>query len=313
MRTLEEIAEIDQLLDQHMELWRIAIILQGNPEETKQFVPALQEHYHAWYYRALTVLPEDMRPRFIEQYEGLPEKGAWNTTVVVGIRQFLEDPLDRYEVVDFNARLTKHAPPPKPPEYAWRYPFDYYFKPKFLVQVHNLRAAKEFYRWSKSSARPASPGASEAVSTEDMLRSRTVFVGHGHGTLYLVVVDFLRTRLGLSVDTFESEPTGGLHNIKRSEDLLDRAGFAVIVATGDDVTADGQMQARLNVIHELGLFQGRLGFQNVALMRQEGTREFSNLSGYQELRFNGEEIRGKFEELRGMLRREKMQFNEPAT
>jgi len=175
-----------------------------------------------------------------------------------------------------------------------------------------LRQAREFHLWAAPTFAPTVSGPSEAISTVELLRSRTVFVGHGRGNLYRVAVDFLRSTLGLEVVTFESEPTGGLHNIERLEQMLYRAGFAVIVATADDVAADGEMQARLNVIHEIGLFQGRLSFRKVALMRQEGTRQFSNLSGYQELRFNGEDIKSKFEDLRGMLRREGMQFKEPA-
>jgi predicted nucleotide-binding protein len=42
--------------------------------------------------------------------------------------------------------------------------------------------------------------------------------------------------------------------------MLDQASFAFLVMTAEDEQADGDHHARMNVIHEVGLFQGRLGF-----------------------------------------------------
>lgn len=133
-----------------------------------------------------------------------------------------------------------------------------------------------------------------------------VFVGHGHSDLYLRVVRYLEKTLRLKTVFFEDEVRAGLHALDVISGFLDQASFAVIVATGDDLTEEGEAQARLNVIHEIGLFQGRLGFRKVALMRQQNVREFSNLAGYQDLRFDGNNINSKFEELRAMLVRERM-------
>jgi predicted nucleotide-binding protein len=57
------------------------------------------------------------------------------------------------------------------------------------------------------------------------------------------------------------------------------------------------------VIHEIGLFQGKLGFRKVALVEQEGVESFSNI-GLQTIRFPGERIEAAFPELERMLRRE---------
>lgn len=80
----------------------------------------------------------------------------------------------------------------------------------------------------------------------------------------------------------------------------------VIVVTAEDKTAKGDVRARQNVVHEIGLFQGRLGFEKVALLMQEGVEEFSNLAGLQHIPFKGNAIDGAFYRLDEMLRREKL-------
>jgi predicted nucleotide-binding protein len=42
--------------------------------------------------------------------------------------------------------------------------------------------------------------------------------------------------------------------------MLDDAGIGFLILTAEDEQTDGKVQARMNVIHEAGLFQGRLGF-----------------------------------------------------
>jgi len=49
--------------------------------------------------------------------------------------------------------------------------------------------------------------------------------------------------------------------------------------TTEDVTSDGRFNARLNVIHEAGLFQGRIGFDKAIILLENGCDEFSNLQG----------------------------------
>ncbi len=86
--------------------------------------------------------------------------------------------------------------------------------------------------------------------------------------------------------------------------LLDQAAFAVLLLTSEDETAEGTKRARQNVIHEIGLFQGRLGFQRVVLLKQEGIEEFSNVAGLQYIAFDGANIERTFYELRRALERE---------
>ncbi|MFB9237644.1 TIR domain-containing protein [Plantactinospora siamensis] len=53
-------------------------------------------------------------------------------------------------------------------------------------------------------------------------------------------------------------------------DYLERCSFAVCVLTAEDFAGDGRLLARQNVIHEVGLFQGRHGFDRVLVLAEEG-------------------------------------------
>lgn len=64
------------------------------------------------------------------------------------------------------------------------------------------------------------------------------------------------------------------------------------------------MHARENVIHEAGLFQGRLGFRKAVILLEETCQEFSNIQGLGQIRFRSGEIRAIFEEIRRVLERE---------
>jgi predicted nucleotide-binding protein len=74
--------------------------------------------------------------------------------------------------------------------------------------------------------------------------------------------------------------------------------------TAEDEQPDGRMRARENVVHEIGLFQGRLGFKRAIVLLEEGCEEFSNIHGIGQIRFPKGNIGAKFEEIRQVLERE---------
>jgi len=51
--------------------------------------------------------------------------------------------------------------------------------------------------------------------------------------------------------------------------MMNHAGIALLVLTAEDETADGKEVARQNVVHEAGLFQGRLGFARAIILLEE--------------------------------------------
>ena len=105
-------------------------------------------------------------------------------------------------------------------------------------------------------------------------------------------------------DEFNRVPVAGITNIARLSEMLDAAACAFVIMTGEDEQADGKVQARTNVIHEVGLFQGRLGFTKAIVLLEEGCEEFSNIQGLGQIRFSKGNISAKFEEIRQVLERE---------
>jgi hypothetical protein len=147
--------------------------------------------------------------------------------------------------------------------------------------------------------------ARQTVSTRsDAAASKTVFIGHGRSPIWRELKDFLRDTLQLEVEEFGRVPTAGISTAARLYEMLDSCGFAFLVMTGEDETADGERIARLNVVHEVGLFQGKLGPSKAIVMLEDGCSEFSNIQGLGQLRFPLGRISAVFEDVRQVLRRE---------
>lgn len=133
-----------------------------------------------------------------------------------------------------------------------------------------------------------------------------VYIGHGHSQAWKDLKDFLQDRLSLEWDEFNREPTAGYATKERLQAMVDDACFAFLVMTGEDGQQDGTLRARENVIHEIGLFQGRLGFEKAIILLEEGCSEFSNIVGVTQIRFPKGNIMAKSEEIRRVLEREKI-------
>jgi len=131
-----------------------------------------------------------------------------------------------------------------------------------------------------------------------------IFIGHGQSLLWKELKDFIQDRLQLPWDEFNRIPIAGVTNISRLLEMLDTAAIAFLVMTAEDEQADGNKRARMNVIHEAGLFQGRLGFTRAIILLEEGCEEFSNIHGLGQIRFPEGNIKAAFEEIRQVLERE---------
>lgn len=99
-------------------------------------------------------------------------------------------------------------------------------------------------------------------------------------------------------------PIAGVTNIARLLEMLDEAAIAFLIMTGEDEQPDGKIRARMNVIHEAGLFQGRLGFKRAIILLEEGCEEFTNVQGLGQIRFPKGNIKAIFEDVRRVLERE---------
>jgi len=131
-----------------------------------------------------------------------------------------------------------------------------------------------------------------------------IFIGHGRSMVWRDLKDFVTDRLKLAHDEFNAEPVAGITNTERLKKMMDDAAFAFLVLTAEDEQPDGRIQARMNVVHEVGLFQGRLGFNRAIVLLEDGCEEFSNIAGLGQIRFPKGKIGAEFEEVRRVLERE---------
>ncbi len=130
-----------------------------------------------------------------------------------------------------------------------------------------------------------------------------IFIGHGRSKLWARLQIFLKDDLSLQTLTFEDESRTSESIVNIIGEFLDNSSLAILVMTAEDETTEGKIRARQNVIHEAGLFQGRLGFDKVIILKQEGIEEFTNIAGLQYIPFSGENIEQCFYELQRKLKK----------
>jgi hypothetical protein len=92
--------------------------------------------------------------------------------------------------------------------------------------------------------------------------------------------------------------------------MLDTAAFAFLIMTAEDEQTNGTLHARQNVVHEAGVFQGRLGFEKAIILWEEGCEQFSNIQGLTHIPFPKGRISAAFEEIRRVLEREQASLHE---
>ncbi len=140
---------------------------------------------------------------------------------------------------------------------------------------------------------------SESDKPKDPVR---VFIGHGQNPQWRE--DHLHEKHGYEIEAYEIGSRAG-HTIRDIlEEMMEESSFALLVMTGEDETKDGKLLARQNVVHEAGLFQGKLGFSRAVILLEEGTDEFSNIHGIQQIRFSKSKIKESFGDVLAVLKRE---------
>jgi len=131
-----------------------------------------------------------------------------------------------------------------------------------------------------------------------------VFIGHGHDPQWRDLKDHLHDKQGIAVEHYEHGARAGLTILEVLNEMLTSSSFAVLVLTGEDEDAEGKLHARENVIHELGLFQGRLGLRKAIILLEEDVEEFSNIRGINQIRFSKRNIQETYGEVLAAIRRE---------
>jgi hypothetical protein len=129
-----------------------------------------------------------------------------------------------------------------------------------------------------------------------------VFIAHGSNEVVRHrVKDFIRERCDMNPIILKELASEGMTLIEMLEKYGRTADYAILILTGDDITAEGTARPRQNVIQELGWFQGALGRNRTAMLRQRGIETFSNIGGIAYLSFTGNEVESTFEKLRKEL------------
>lgn len=123
--------------------------------------------------------------------------------------------------------------------------------------------------------------------------TKNIFIIHGHDEARLLELEnILKDDFKLVPFILKKLPNIGSPTIiEKFEFYAPQCSMAIALFTPDDVIEkDGKqyLQARPNVIYELGWFSARLTRQNVILLLKEGTDIFSDFQGILQLKFNNE-------------------------
>lgn len=142
----------------------------------------------------------------------------------------------------------------------------------------------------------------EAKQEEDI--EPVIFLGHGRSPLWRDLKDHLQDKHDFNVSAYETGARAG-HTIRDIiDELSEEATMAFLVLTAEDEQKDGSFHARQNVIHETGLFQGKLGFSRAIVLLEDGVEAFSNIQGIDQIRFSKGNIKETYGEVLATIRRE---------
>ena len=134
--------------------------------------------------------------------------------------------------------------------------------------------------------------------------NKKIFIGHGRSHVWRELKDFIENILKHPTEEFNRVSPAGHSTKERLEKMLEESCMAFLIMTGEDEQTDGSFSARDNVIHEVGLFQGKLGFEKAIILLEKGCEEFSNIEGLGQIRFSKENIKEAFGEVVEVLQRE---------
>ena len=171
-------------------------------------------------------------------------------------------------------------------------------------RLHNLSAEGDVYRGFLQALREEIQEHPDGLSSDTVatsavnshagiskrVDSEAVFIVHGHDEANMLKLEkLLKNQWGIDAIILKDEPGEGRTLIEKFEEEAERARYAFVLITPDDLieTPDGgYTQARPNVIFELGWFYGHIGRHNVCILCKAGTELHSDLDGINRVDFN---------------------------
>lgn len=126
----------------------------------------------------------------------------------------------------------------------------------------------------------------ELVPTLPQSLGKEVFIVHGRDDGTKETIARFVEKLDLKATILHEQPNEGRTIIEKLENCADRAGFAIVLLTPDDVgtlknNVNGQSEprARQNVVFELGYFIGKLGREKVCPIFKGKIKKPSDIDG----------------------------------
>lgn len=135
-------------------------------------------------------------------------------------------------------------------------------------------------------------------------KNMTIFIGHGGSHLWREFKDFLVETLGLEYEEFDRVSAAGKSINNRLEEMLDKSRMAFLIMTGEDEDSDGSLNARQNVVHEIGKCEEKFGSERTIILLEEGCKKFSNIDGIIYIPFAKDKIKETFGDVVKVLIRE---------
>ena len=126
-------------------------------------------------------------------------------------------------------------------------------------------------------------GTDRSPHQQPILSSNDIILIHGRETLARPAVERVLKLAGLNPIVLHEQPNSGQTLIRQMEKFGTVGGFAVVVATPDDVGGVSKdvlrPRAKQNVIGEMFWFAGRLGSERVCVLLQGDTEMPSDIAG----------------------------------
>ena len=125
----------------------------------------------------------------------------------------------------------------------------------------------------------------ERLETSSRIFGNDVFIVHGHDEAAKHKIARFIDDLDLTATILDEQPSRGQTIIDKFEEHADKAGFAIVLLTSDDLGApkdnknELKPRARQNVILELGYFLCSLGRERVRVLHEEGVELPSDIYG----------------------------------
>lgn len=170
---------------------------------------------------------------------------------------------------------------------------------QFALEVTNLKGLLDQLEYSSGM------GVLNPVSTPSVPPSgKNVFIIHGHDELNTHRLTLLlQNHFDVNPIVILSKPGMSRPLIDKYEDSASMCSFAFALVTPDDeiaLSSGNYLQARPNVIFELGWFIGRLGKHRVTILLKEGTTIHSDIHGVSRIQFR-DNIEDKYLEIQREL------------